>query len=363
MTKRDNRIDFLRVVAAALVVLLHILEQGGISSAAPANTAVYWVAWFLEICGFCAVNCFALITGYVMVDRQIKLKNLIQLWFQILFYSLLISGLFFVFRPETRTLSEVIAAFLPISTKQWWYISAYFLLFFFIPILNTAIAHLPQQTYKKLLIVALFGIGIVDSVIPANSFGLNSGYSALWLIIVYLFGAYVKKYGASHDSGASKWLLWFFLTMLVTLVSKVIIHFATKRIFGEVKFDSSFISFQSITILLGSVFLMHFSLRVRPGRLAGKVISLLAPTSLGIYLIHVHPLFFRYVLKDTLFPLAFCSLPGMLLGVVCATLAIYLGCAVTELLRIQLFRLLRIHKLSSCLAQKITDRYHSFFEK
>lgn len=35
----------------------------------------YWVAWFLEICAYGAVNCFALISGYVMVNKTIKAKK------------------------------------------------------------------------------------------------------------------------------------------------------------------------------------------------------------------------------------------------------------------------------------------------
>ena len=134
MVKRDFNVDLFRIIATVFVIILHVLEQGGVLSNALPNEINYWVACFIEILTFCAVNCFALISGYVMANKTIKVKNITGLWFQALFYSLLISLLFFVFIPETRMIKKMLVAFLPIMGIRWWYISSYFALFFFIPI-------------------------------------------------------------------------------------------------------------------------------------------------------------------------------------------------------------------------------------
>jgi surface polysaccharide O-acyltransferase-like enzyme len=114
MTKRNVNVDLARVVATILVIVLHVLGQGGILKNASPDGVIYWVAWFLEILSYCAVNCFALISGYVMVNKNAKLKSLIALWFQVIFYSLLITLLFFVFVPETKDLGSLLFSFIPI---------------------------------------------------------------------------------------------------------------------------------------------------------------------------------------------------------------------------------------------------------
>ena len=78
MMKRNVNVDLFRIIATILVVLLHVLGQGGILQNSSQNSAVHWVAWFLEIFAYCAVNCFALISGYIMVNKSIKLKNIIK---------------------------------------------------------------------------------------------------------------------------------------------------------------------------------------------------------------------------------------------------------------------------------------------
>ena len=146
MTQRSSNVDLFRIIAAVLVVLLHVLGQGGILENTSPSGAKHWAAWFFEISAYCAVNCFALISGYLMVGKSIKLRNIVKLWFQVLFYSLLITVLFFAFVPESRSIKSLVFSVLPVLSKQWWYVSAYFALFFLIPFLNKAIENISQQT-------------------------------------------------------------------------------------------------------------------------------------------------------------------------------------------------------------------------
>ena len=121
-----------------------------------------------------------------MVNKTVKVKNMLGLWFQVLFYSLLFTSLFFAFLPESRSIKNLVVAVMPILGKQWWYVSSYFALCFFIPFLNKAINNISQQTYKKILLLILFVICCIDCVLPIDAFTLNNGYSAIWLMIVYL---------------------------------------------------------------------------------------------------------------------------------------------------------------------------------
>ena len=149
MTQRNHSVDLFRIIASIFVIILHVLGQGGILQAAAPDSSVYWLAWSMEILAFCAVDCFALISGYVMLDKSIKTKNIVGLWIHALFYSLLFTALFFVFVPETRSLRHIVVACLPIVGKQWWYMSAYFALYLFVPVLNAGVHQIPKGISKN----------------------------------------------------------------------------------------------------------------------------------------------------------------------------------------------------------------------
>ena len=357
MNKRDINVDLSRIIAAVFVVVLHVLGQGGVLDSTSPGETKYWAAWFLEILALCAVNCFALISGYVMVNKSIKAKNIVSLWFHVLFYSVLISAIFFVFLPETRSKTNLLIAVLPIVGKQWWYISSYFALLFFMPFLNAAANHLSQQIYKKCLIMVLIGICCIDCVIPIDAFILSEGYSTIWLMIVYLFGAYIRKYDIRLRITALKSILGFFSMIILTFLSKIAITFLTNSIFGQTKHEDIFISYISITILLAAVFLLLFCLNIRISNLGAKLICFFSPVTLGVYLIHVHPFVFDFVIKDAFSSFAHKPVAVMLLSVVIATISIFGLCTAIELARIQFFKLIRVN----CWSENIGNAINKLF--
>lgn len=363
MTKRNYNVDLFRMLATIFVIILHVLGKGGILQNANPDGTIYWAAWFIEILAYCAVNCFALISGYIMVNKTIKIKNIIALWFQILFYSLLFTFLFFVLVPETRTIKNLVVAFFPVLGKQWWYISSYFGLFFFIPILNVAIGHFSQKMLKMFLIVILMGVCVIDCIIPIDAFVLNDGYSPIWLIVLYLFGAYIKKYDVKQKTTALKSVVGFSAMIILTFLSKLVIRFATKNIFGQVKFDDIFISYTSITVVLASIFMFLFCLNIKIGKFPQKAISFFAPATLGVYLVHVHPLVFEYIIKDAFITFLYKPLIVMVVCVFAATLAIFVLCSAIDLIRIQIFKLIRVGRLCEIIDNKFKGLYLKIFKE
>lgn len=61
--KRNYGIDMLRLVAMFFVVICHVLGHGGVMKNATGYN--YSVSSLLQIVAYCAVNCYAIISGYV----------------------------------------------------------------------------------------------------------------------------------------------------------------------------------------------------------------------------------------------------------------------------------------------------------
>jgi len=358
MGKRDSSIELLRVLATVMVITLHILGQGGILSHASPEGATYWVAWLLEICAYCAVNCFALISGYVLADRGVRIKSILLLWLQAALYSTVISAVFFVTAPETFTAKNIIVAIFPIIGRQWWYLSSYFAMIALVPLINKGVQLFSEKALGVIPATVLLLIGVLDCAVSGlfgiDAFALRGGYSAIWLIIMYLFGAYLKKRSERSKLTATVALLGYLSAIAVTFLSKLVIHFVTKHRLGSVTHDGILISYTSFTIILSSVFLFLFCRKLRLGRIAKELTELLAPTTLGVYLIHTHPLVFEHLIKNAFVPFLDKPLPLTVLLIAITVAAVFVLCAAVELLRIQLFRLLGINKLCEYADNKIT---------
>ena len=156
--ERNYGIDLLRIVAMLYVVILHAVGPGGILDAAAEGTAQFKVAWFLETWTYCAVNIFALISGYVSYteqERRVKWSSYVLLWLQVVTYGVAVTLVFNLFHPELVTRADLIRMFLPVTGGLYWYLNAYTGLFVIIPLLNMGLRKCPVQTLKKVFVVML----------------------------------------------------------------------------------------------------------------------------------------------------------------------------------------------------------------
>ncbi len=66
-----------------MVVVLHVLNFGGWLRASPNRSAMGLAIWLPETLSYCAVNCFAMVTGFVYCRARFKLSTLATTWLQV----------------------------------------------------------------------------------------------------------------------------------------------------------------------------------------------------------------------------------------------------------------------------------------
>lgn len=361
---RNTGIDLLRITSMFLVLLLHILGQGALSAAVP-FTANYFVGWFLDAAAFCAVNCYALITGYVMFESRFRVSRLIALWFQVVFYAVVITLGYWVILPQTVGRHELVSMFFPVSNLYYWYFTAYFAMYFFIPVLNLAVKKLNRFQLKLLLCAIVVLLTIVPSMMQIDLFQTHSGYSPIWLMAMYLIGAYIKKYGIGSPQKRLRYLGIHFLCSALVWGSKILLDWHASLPYGPAGLNSGLlIDYTSPLILAAAVglFLFFSTMRIC-SPLATRCIGLLAPVSFGVYLIHTHPLVWWNWLDSRFVGYAALTLPGYLAAILLTALSIYAVCTLADYLRLLLFRLCKIPALSEKLeglglriAQRLLNR-------
>ncbi len=276
-SKRNYGIDLLRLVLMYMVCMLHTLGQGGILRACEPGTAKYGVFWFMEILAYCAVDGFAIISGYTAADKPRKFEKLADMWFQVFFYSFIVTAILTAagLNPDW-SVKELVKCALPVTFGTFWYFTAFFALFFAIPILNRFIFSVDEKTAKTtfVLLVVLFSCMEV----LGGTFKTQGGYSALWLMVLYCIGALAKR-GKIFEQKKS--------SALIAIWAACILAAWCVRVFLG---SDRLTSYVSPTILVSGLIMVVLFSRLRP---TGAIISKLSPLAFGIYLFQLSPVIWK----------------------------------------------------------------------
>ena len=322
--ERNVGIELLRIVSMFGIMVLHVLGQGGILANAAPMSATYEVAWILEIICYIGVTVYALISGYVSLQGNYRVTNIIYLYLQVLFYNLIAYIFFLITRPESYGISGLMPVLFPVSTESYWYFSAYFPLFFLIPLIKVAINKLP-----KIYLNLIFGmIVVLWTIIPVfvhvDVFALRGGCSFVWLLSCFYIGAYMKKFAVFENvKSVGLWLIYA-ATMVLTFASKLVIELVMGISEGNPDRANILISYNSPTILLASMVILVLFSRIKTEGKAAKYIKLVAPLTFGVYLSNCQPFVWKELMKDRF--VSYASKPAWLMAilVILSALVIFL---------------------------------------
>lgn len=364
-TKRNAGIEILRIFSMLMIVMLHVLLFGLKYNELNIFSMKGVITNLLKAICFCAVNIYAIITGYVLVNKRPKINRLIDLWFQVIFYLLMSCILIFILYPQNFSKRSLIFAFLPVITNKYWYFTAYFIMFWCVPLYNWIIYNLTMKQYRKMIFVMLFIfslLGWISSVFSNTVFGLNNGYSFLWLSALYFIGAGIKLYGLDlffiKDEITQNTVLFIaLLSGVLTFISKVLLIKLTTAILGHELFVDAFYSYLSPTVLIEAICLViYFSnLNIK----GSKTLTKISGATFGVYLIHQTPFFTNYC-WDFLSKYRTAPIFKYILVIFVSVICIYVVCTLIEMIRSFIFDKLRVCSISNRIAEKINKLMMKF---
>ena len=347
MQENDTRnygIDLLRFVAMLGIVTLHILNHGG-GLSAETDILRSSVIWMIEIAAYPAVNCYALIsgyTGYKGINKPYRYWRYIPIYLQVLFYSA-ISSLLYILVVKNCSVMVVLKSLLPVTTNQYWYFTAFTGVFFLEGCINNFLYKLSKEkSWSFFIVLICFLLYLTFFGEFADPFGFNSGYSFLWLLVMYLLGAIIKKLGIGCNLKNIKLLclggvLWF-------------LTWGLKMIMGD---NNCFLlRYTSITIVgMATVLLIVFS-KLSVNKILNKYIKMFTPCIFGIYLIHDNNIVRELFISNRFVWIAEQSRFMIPLYVLFISIAIMCVCLIVDKIRYELFSLLKINDMSISVEHK-----------
>ncbi|MEG0777750.1 MAG: acyltransferase family protein [Oscillospiraceae bacterium] len=336
MKNRNYGLDLLKSVSMLMIVMLHILGVGGILASSAEGSLSNGLAWALEAANICAVNCFGLISGYVLSRGRYRRSRLLSLWLRVVLEGLLITAAFAVFFSSTVGSEQWLDAVLPILHDVYWYFTAYFCLFFFVPYINKMIAALSKNELCALSLSIVLLFTIINNIPEGDMFHLNSGYSFLWLLSLYLLGAFLRTCEIRETLNK-----YWFLLIFAGLVG---ISWVGLKLLGI----EGILGYTSPTILLSGVSLLLFFRRLQvKSKFGQKAVSMLSRTSFGVYIIHTQPLVWTYLLANRFAVYVNLPAPLMVGAILLTAIAIYSAGTLIDWLAEKFFKLVRIDLLEA----------------
>ena len=296
--KRETNFELLRIIAMLMVVTMHYLYYAGAlpSLNDPLNERSCF-ALAMESLSIVAVNLFVLITGYFLALSPFTPRRffgrLILLICQVLFYSALIPLILKLLgQPviaDTEGIYGILNYILPVATEHYWFITSFVLMYLFSPLLNAALEKIEKTLLEKIILALLFYFCFIKSLVPVMLNVDKFGYDFGWFLVLYLSGAYIRKYGLSFLDKKGRALLLYLLCVAGVFGLKIAIYQLNAqsgllKYYYDVPFHYNFILVYLAAI---GLFMAFMHLRIKEGRLA-QGIRRIAPLSLGVYLLHMH---------------------------------------------------------------------------
>lgn len=337
--ERNMGIECLRIVAMLMIICLHILGHG---AALDSSEKSYISNLFIQVVATCAVDVYAIISGFVGYREENeslgRLKKYLKVWLQVVCYNFGITFLVFVLNVGNIGMGDVLESIFPVMTNSYWYFTAYTGVYLVVPLLNSAIKGLESRRVIGLLIGCFLVFSCYETfaieVLKKDIFGLNGGYTFLWIAILYIIGAGIRKC-EMDKKGNKKYIV------IGTLVSISVTFCFALNIQG----DSALLSYTSPLIVFTAILLVSLFANINIAGRTKCVVKYLAPLAFGVYLFHDNNLVRKYFMFQRFEWIAEQSVfSAPLVTVLCAIFIFIVG-AIVEKTRIKLFELLKIDLL------------------
>lgn len=333
---RSSNLELFRIISMLLIVAHHYVVNSGLTAtdgpifADPLSGA----SLFLLIAGAygkVGINCFVLITGYFMCRSNISLRKFLKLYGEILFYNLIIYGIFVLTGRESLSLPRLLAIFIPSRLIDTNFLGCFLIFWLCIPFLNTLIGDLTekQHIYITLLMLAVYTGLSTLSALPG--IGVTMNYVS-WFCILYFISSYVRLYPRPAFSNTVFWGVAAIAAFLISAASVVFCAWYHDGAASPFYFliDSN----KALALVVAFTAFMFFKDIRLP---YSRPINAIGATTLGILLIHANSDAMRqWLWRDTLDNVGAYSLGArMPLHFFASVLGVFVLCSGIDMLRIR----------------------------
>lgn len=358
--RRNIGLEWLRIVSMLMIIFRHSIDFSSIESA----SGFYYVEQFMFAAVQVCVNCFVLISGYFLVTSSFKLRKLGQLWVEVVFYALAIRLVMIVLGQVDFSITSILSCFAPVITGRYWFITIYFGMYLLSPFFNIAIRAMTKNQHRALLVILFVLFSVMISIHPSFK-GMNSGngWGLAWFTVLYFTAAYFRLHYTPCEESSLKYLAIFLACPILMLIALFISQLLNIGVVNSIvnnfwRYDSVFAYIASVSLLLA-----FLNTNFKSNTRISKFAVYMSSATLGVYLIHAHADICINKWWQAIGMTSNLDTWWFVFYQIFVVLAIFLVCAVIDLIRQQLFKLLHINNLVDKLFDKIQGTFVKIWSK
>jgi surface polysaccharide O-acyltransferase-like enzyme len=343
---RQSNFEILRIIAMLLIVFHHYNVNSGLVPIINANVSERClnintiVSQCMAFGGKMGISVFLLISGYFMIDKQMKWIKVAKLLLQIMFYNIVIYTIFSLsgYHYDFKSAISVFVPFLLDFTGN--FIANYLLVYILSPLINKWMNVLSQKEWLFLLSIFLGYF-----VILGTFFNLNTWNYFGWAFTMYLLGGYIKRFDLPLSR--SFWGFSSVLCICGTWLGIIAVDFFFPKIREGGFWIYLIADCNKITVL--SIALSLFMFFKRTSIPYHPFINRIAASAFGVLMIHANCEVMRqWLWKDMLDNIGWLNSSYFVVHMFVSCILIYFLCSFIDMLRIKYLENPLFEKIASC---------------
>ncbi len=332
--QRDSNLELYRIIIMLLIVAHHYVVNSGLTLAdGPIfSNSLSMRSLFLLVFGAfgkTGINCFVLITGYFMCKSQITAKKFAKLFFEFMFYRLVINSIFWITGYAQFSIKALFEILIPFTNIAHNFTGCYLVFFLCIPFFNILIRSLNEKQHIRLILICAFTY-ILFGTLP--SFSVTMNYVS-WYMVLYFIASYIRLYPKKIFENTKLWGLMALVSVALCVVSVIYCTWLGTKIGLNLSYFFVVDSNTFLAVLTGvTSFLFFKNLKIK----YNPLINMLAASTFGVLCIHANSETMRqWLWKDILNNVGMYDSVFMPLHAIGSVLAIFIICAFIDYLRIK----------------------------
>ena len=329
---RNSSFELLRILSMCFIVIYHYSFHGGFDAVTHNTLSIN--KFFIQTLLFGGkIGCylFMFITGYFMINGRMNYKKIFKLILELEFYSLVIFFIFNYGLGKHYSKKDWVRNLFPIIYGNWFVVN-YIMLYLFIPFINKLLLQLNEKSLKKMILLIIMVYSIIPSIFYYVTKYQWSFSNFDFMLVSYMIGAYIKIKGFSKfDSRKNciKAILISFITLIALVIVMDLLAFKLR--------NNTYTWMATVTRAPTSFLLLIISIAIfyifKNISFKSTFINFIAPSMLGIYLIHDNDLVRPWLWKEVFPNNDYLYTNYLVVHFLVKVIAVFIICLIIDLIR------------------------------
>lgn len=326
LSRRSSNIELYRIIVMLAIVAHHFVVNSGLRQSILVNESLSGQSLFYYLFGMwgkTGINCFVLITGYFMCTSEITMQKFLKLYLQVLFYRLIIWGIFIACGRDVFTYGQAFRYILPFYGLDNSFVQCYIALFLFIPFLNILVRNITRRQHLLLVALLLF-VHTGMMLIPGGKVVYNY---VSWFVALYFMASYIRLYGLYKNNSVAFWGGITAAAVSLAMLSVFWQLYCEKRAYLYVADSPAILAV--VVSVCSFMFFKNLPIKYSP------IINLIASGTFGVLLIHAHSNAMRqWLWRDVVDVIGHYGSPCQYIYAILVVLIVFVICCAIDIARI-----------------------------